>query len=1017
MTQSVALMRFHQTTNSKDVTDRVLAWKYDEPPIDLTDVPEFELEVDNESGVTAQILKEGKEIAVYRAERLAFPGVVSEVRARDGAGGSRATVIGVHRGYQALRRDRLLAYAYDENDLPAGTRDAIVVNPWSPFILREDGGTRDVNGQLPVRAGFQPDQYLEQLLRRKFLPQLDFRDARWFRASQYFAAGAGLQVYKNEKAGDARAFLQRLQTGERTMQASATIETVPVEPGDRNSTPSGDITSVDVEMYAIPEQQSVLAATTTLLMDTTAYGHDLDGSGWTSITTTGGDKYGDGYFSSSTTQYLRRAHAALRLNGDLSLFLAAKFDGPGSLNNNESLAFCQNTGGSGQRLFWLGTRHISGSILTIHYMHEKSDGSTFSATGTTNLFATGALHRVRLQRNTATKNVKVYVDGTLRIDATYTGVVDTPAGTETFGFGYAGFEPVSDVFNLYEGRVWGNVDAATITAMEKIENLSDHTYDGVAVGTELGCWLVDDTAQTVTRDPTLEVCRNARDGTRTYTAPTLTKTSIAGSTWKKYAATVAFSGSETTKNSLGFRVGITGRPEYPSTYGAPTSTKVAYIQAIVTCPVSGFPLTLGTIETYANPSGTTDDKNYLDDDFLNKTLLEALEAVRKSTEAGSSNPRGHWDMWVDENLAFHFKQRRGALIARTYSFANLNLREIDHQFNAKDIAHQVVAVGQGQGTKQVVLTDRTDYASGGMYVAANDPYGATRAYGDLPVVVKYANSRTSDLAVLKREARAFLKEAMVPREMLKVEVDVEHNRYFGPGDEITFLNPRTRTAKTMSVVKVQRSGSGKKRERVQVTLGQEFAKPPTIVRDLRADVDVATTIPQPAGHQAGFTGPPVYFDGTSYGVVPISIADGSLVDRVYVDVVQVPYTAPYKKTTSGGTPAVNAWGVETFKGDTPGASPVYAHGIELGIDVTVGSDGLPSAWSTDRHPVRFGSATTPQALRLDVTGYLDKDGAGVILTGTHYLHLIVGATQTNNAQKVAAASVTTIVTSKEAKKA
>ncbi len=248
-TTTQPVFEVEQTTDSVDLTSgddtRVIAGDYLEPGVDPSQVPRANLSGRNESGVLGHILAEGKEAMIRRHQEDAFPGIVDEWLGSH-AGDVRADVSLIHKGYHLLRQSRCDPYTFDEDGDAKTTRDAVVVNPWNPFVFREHGGSLDEHGEPNAVHGLRPDQLLKHAIGTQFALQLDFRDNRWFLHSQATATDAGLNVYQDEETGDGRPKLQRVRNAGDGFAAGDKLESIPLNNGAPERGDMGDVSTVTV---------------------------------------------------------------------------------------------------------------------------------------------------------------------------------------------------------------------------------------------------------------------------------------------------------------------------------------------------------------------------------------------------------------------------------------------------------------------------------------------------------------------------------------------------------------------------------------------------------------------------------------------------------------------------------------------------------------------------------------------------------------------------------------------------
>lgn len=596
------------------------------------------------------------------------------------------------------------------------------------------------------------------------------------------------------------------------------------------------------------------------------------------------------------------------------------------------------------------------------------------------------------------------------------------------------------------------------------------------------------------QNPTVAVTRNARHATPTYsTGETETAVNIleddavtdTGMDIWTYTFTSGELPNTADKNSLGVKITFAGSA------GDSTTTKIQYIEVeCITASDTG--ISEGTIDAYNNPvalrTGDIDPGDWVETDLSTaKNRLEAAEMLRRLTESASSNPSPHWDAWIDANLAFHFKERRGAAITgHDYSFAAGNLRTISHRFIGTELAYQTVAYGAGSGDAQTRIVSKAEFSAGGLYDSANDP-AVTATYGNLPRVLRFVDANEVSPTNLLRKARAFHKLHRAPIESIEVEIEPEHIRFFDVGDSITIKNIRTRTTGAKRVVALRRSWDGSSMEKLRVTLGEpidDFARD-NAVQGQRHETLVIRG--QPGSATSGVTGGGVHATKDYYGVFAFAIPDGVPVDRVALKIT----TVPWQITSRGGaspdnvnhehdslvtgtkpTQAFESWvnvriynivggtytsakmrvllsvgttppdetfvwddgatvlaaasdritthkhppefGIWQFDGDagTGTGNPIYGSGIKLAVDPTVSAAGIPTTFSTQRHPITFGSRTASVSEEVDVTGYLSTDANGVIKVGEHRVFFIATA-DTDNAQGLASLRVTPIIKFKQ----
>lgn len=935
---------------------------YDIPGLEVDRPPQFSLDVMNPGGVEMYKLAPGKEVNIYRNGRLEMPGIVETPTGIEGGETTKVTAAGIHKGYHLLRAFQCTSYDYDEDGSPRTTRDAVTVNPWETFILRKADGTLDVFGQTLALDGITFDQYVEHILGTKFAMQHQFEDNTYLLPSQTAAVGsatARLSVFRDGPSGDKTPALQRTRATGGGFMAGASVDSIPLHNGDRNVRQMGQLNTASVLLignrvstFTNPVLGTSLAPMTNDLQD--ASGHGVFLNAYNSPATRAGSnaKYASGYNLDGINDAFGSLDATMKVVGDVSYFFAGIID----------------TLPSGSNKFVLGgwfsnadTTHIPWSLYVNnagHVIYEHKNGAITVTWDTGATVSAGSDFRVHVKRIAATGALQVRVNNGTILNTSYDPATQAPGAPAAGQFligtnndGLAGFFGDGGVF---EARFWARA-VDTTTTLQKIADTASQDYWALLEGSEAAAWFMfgetnpGGTTTFTGADPTLSLCRDATlaAGSRTYTAVTLTRTSnYLGSGLEAWTGSIAFSGSESVKNALGFRVTLSG------SNGDIGSTKVYYIKVIAgTTPVNG--VTAGTIDAYVNPITINGEENWIATNVEGMSGLEALEKVRKLTEADALvNPSMHWDIWIDELLRLHFRQRRGSTVNHTYSFANENLRKISHEFYGAEIAFQTIAYGAGSGIAQTRIVSKQEYSAGGLYDSNRDPSGGTRLYGALPRILSFVDSNEVSPVALLRKARAFHRLHRDPQENVRVEVGNEAIPYFTVGDQATFKNVKTRTNASLRVINLRRRFAGNAQERAEVEVGQQFNNS---VADRGADNEQKQKIislrAQPAQATTGVSGDGVHCDATHYGVFPFAIQDGSIIDRVFLQITQV----PWQVNARGGLSETHTHAATDIsvglQGVSSGNLGMPPTSIALAQSLTV--TGSTSAW-TD-----FGSAFTP----------------------------------------------------------
>lgn len=935
-----AIFEVTQTTDSV-VVDKVARGTYDKAGLEVDKPPRFGIDVVNPAGVEMFKLASGKEVQIRRNGQLEFVGIVETPSGSEGDGATMVTAEGIHKGYHKLRQAQCTSYDFDEDGNPATTRDAVTFNPWETFILRKDDGTLDEYGNPQPIDGVVVDDYIRHLLGSRFVYQHRFEDNSNLLASQASARGTSgfLTVYRDGKTGDKAMALQRYRNGD-VFTANGTVESIPLHNNDRNVSRMGNILSAQVLIIGqktsrVFEPLSGTAIVTGGTIDSDVTGHANH------LTTTGSpttrnavtltkynlgrnlDGVNDAYFLGGT---------GLDQAGDLSYFFAGIIDVmPTGAQRAILGGFFDDVNPDGDTPWCL----YVDSNGRVNYEHRGSTGTVnFQTLGAD--VTTATEFRVWLKRNITTGQVVIGVNRAVNSGSLYDFLYDpatqAPEPMDVPGLFQIGTDSVTAsgryFFDggVWEARLWDK--AADQSTLDLISDPSNNNYKALREGTEVAAWFMTGetdprTTSFTGQNPTLQLCRNAVEPSRTYTAVTLTPlTNYNNSGFDAWTGSITFAGSEVNKNSLAYKITLPG----PNTDTA--STKIFYIKVIATTvPDTG--LTEGSIAAYDNPFDFHGEENWIATDMQGFNRMEAMEKVRNMTEADIAvNPNPHWDIWIDENLALHFAQRRGGTPAgfRTYSFAAKNLRKIRHEYYGGELAYQTIAYGAGSGIAQTRIVSKEAYVGtlGGLYDADRDPSGATRLYGDLPRVLSFVDSNEVSAVALLRKARAFHRLHRNPIENVELALQNEAIPAFGVGDSIRVTNYKTRTNGSLRVINLSRSWSGDDIEDVQVEVGQ---KTDGLLDDLNSGRSQAKTISiraQPNEGTTGISGDGIYFTDTIYGVYRFPVQDGRTVERVFLDIT----TLPWSITSRGGLSATHTHAATAGDGQTgAGAGITDARGV------------------------------------------------------------------------------------------
>lgn len=482
-----------------------------------------------------------------------------------------------------------------------------------------------------------------------------------------------------------------------------------------------------------------------------------------------------------------------------------------------------------------------------------------------------------------------------------------------------------------------------------------------------------------TQHPTLRVCRNARAGARTFTALALTHAAnYLGSGLSAWTGSVDLSADgAAAKTSLGYELTI------PGADADATTTKIHYITLTATT-VGDIGLTAGTIDPYADPHGGADVTEWVEDDYLGMRRGDALERLRLGTLTDSAvNSSPHWDMWVDASLAFHFRQRRGTAFGTTYSHANGNLTLLEREDYADALAYQVIAVGGGRGQAEILLVNRTAYASGGLYDATRDPDSGA-LYGDAPDVLVYRDQSVTSRAELLRRARAWMAQYRDPRQYHRVSLIGFRNNDFSIGDTLPITEPDWGlTGELVRVMDMDRAWDGESGEALTVELGEKLVEPARALGGQRSERERAESRAAGATATNGVGGPGVYFDKTRFGRFAFAIPEGVEIERVLLNMQTLPWQATAKTAAAGGgsSPTTDA-ASHTHAGQNA-ASNTHSHAVTGGA----GSAGqhshkwaewvsdTPGAFSNRRYQDGRGTLATEFNLESEDTSSPRTDAA------------------------------------------
>ena len=391
-------------------------------------------------------------------------------------------------------------------------------------------------------------------------------------------------------------------------------------------------------------------------------------------------------------------------------------------------------------------------------------------------------------------------------------------------------------------------------------------------------------------DLTVQFCRDADEAAPHWLNATVTHhANWNGSgldAWEADVGAAAFAADGSTqKTRFGFRLKVQGT--------SPTASTRVFYHRVRAVTKSDTNVALGSVDAYYDPHGLTLDAVWVDDDFEGMTRAAAIERIRKTTVGDPTvNPSPHWDVWADGNLTASFKARRGAdlddALDPIYDVDDGNITVLDFDENAEHLIYQVIALGGGRGSGQFVITDRTEFTSGGLYSSAHDPSdGATHSIG--PGVAVYKDTSAQTRGDLRRRARAFLAAHLDPKPFYKVQVIGWQDIPFAVGDGIQVRDTVLGVDEVIRVKNISERFSGRSGHVLDIELGERIPRPDEVLaNDANANSrDKSVGIKQP--QKGGFSSPGIYCDATHFGVGTFAIPDGVEVERVILDIQTVPW--------------------------------------------------------------------------------------------------------------------------------
>jgi len=391
-----------------------------------------------------------------------------------------------------------------------------------------------------------------------------------------------------------------------------------------------------------------------------------------------------------------------------------------------------------------------------------------------------------------------------------------------------------------------------------------------------------------------------------------------------WEGTTSFSG-KAAGNSLAYKINMTGN-----------GSTTAYLEYVVidAVTVSDTGINAGTVDVYdGDPALST--STFFEGDFVSKNRLEALGDLRLSTLKDDVLEH-FWNVWIDIDGDLHFKETRGSVIGTTFSFANMNLDDLDYQFDDNDIWHKCVAYGAGSGKYRTRIVSSAEFTNGGLSSAS------TKAtYGDLAKVGKYEDGNASTASQLLRKARAVFKLHQTPFETLSVKkgIVITDSIPFDIGDTITVNVPQLGINKSFPVEDLVISESGDGGVTVAPVLGEPLGSLANAIASIGGSTQNIHVVRQASGSQTGATGSGTYFTNQINGVYTFGLSDTYNIDKVFLKAITVPYDIT--STGAGAAVALDASGANDTSETVATSSKFYEPGYFIDADT------LPESWFLD----------------------------------------------------------------------
>lgn len=413
-----------------------------------------------------------------------------------------------------------------------------------------------------------------------------------------------------------------------------------------------------------------------------------------------------------------------------------------------------------------------------------------------------------------------------------------------------------------------------------------------------------------TGSPVIFVCRNGGEVItgRNYVACPLTLASGSqGQNNVLWTGSVTFTADEGHKNKFAYQLFPNGQSP---TDTASTSNQIDYLR-IDCITTSDIGLAEGTMDTYDDPTSASGDNIVVN--LLGLNRLEAAERIRKMTITSDSiTDSPHWDAWIDNDLKFHFKERRGTSVNQEYSFAKQNIVSIKHDFDANNLVNNVIAKGQGTPPQQTtIISDAlVDYSS-------VVKYGSRQG--------TFQDTSIKDTVTLLRRAKAYLKLYKEPIETVQVNVVNDWTKPWSVGDSIKVRDSDIGVDGYWRVISAKHKVRGEGNEQIDIELGNKSYKARDLIGGIGQSIKDQELFYQGTAASSVTSANAIPFDKDQPAVYTFIIPDNVDVDRVYIYAKTESF-----KTTSKGATSVSASVQTTSQSSTTSAVANGDHNHTIG---------------------------------------------------------------------------------------